>query len=533
MGFSEKTQQKGAAAVVGSELAAVLPDDPRPWYRTPHLLKLNLLLLVPLVSSGAIGYDGSMMNGLQTLPQWREYFGNPQGATLGAMNSVYPAGKVVAMFLVTYVADRFGRKRAMVIGAFTCVAFAIMQAVSQNLHTFIAARAILGVFTSFLAQPSPILITELAYPTHRGKLTALYNTSFYIGGIIAAWCTFGTFKLSSTWSWRIPSLVQGLLPFMQVFGLWFVPESPRWLVANGRREEARKILADYHAGGDSDAPLVHFEMAEIEGALTHEADAMSQNSWLELVRTPANRKRTLIAVIVGWGAQWNGINIVSYYLSLVLNSIGITDGESQTLINGLLQVSNWIAATFAGALLVDRLGRRTLFLGSTISMLVCYIIWTGLSAHFDATRDETTGKVIVAFVFITFFAYATAWSPLLQAYIVEIYPYTLRSRGLSAMYVSTFVSLVVGNQVNPIAMGGIGWKYYIVFCCILVFLIGLIWLLFPETKGHTLEEIQQVFEGTSHSGINASKLVDVEGGQMEKDDMKANKKADEVEIARV
>jgi MFS family permease len=119
-----------------------------------------------------------MMNGLQTLPQWRSYFGNPEGAILGALNAVYPAGKFFAMFLVTWMADRFGRKTTIAIGAFACVAFAIMQGVSQNLHTFIAARAILGFFTSFLAQPSPILVTELAYPTHRGKLTALYNTSF-------------------------------------------------------------------------------------------------------------------------------------------------------------------------------------------------------------------------------------------------------------------------------------------------------------------------------------------------------------------
>lgn len=177
-----------------------LPEDPRPWYRVPHLLKLNLTLLIPLVSSGAIGYDGmadtsnhlpgwtltglgSMMNGLQTLPQWREYFGNPEGALLGAMNSVYPAGKVVALFLVTWLADRFGRKPTIAVGALACVAFAIMQGMSRDIETFIAARAILGFFTSFLAQPSPIIITELAYPTHRGKLTALYNTSF-VGTIL-------------------------------------------------------------------------------------------------------------------------------------------------------------------------------------------------------------------------------------------------------------------------------------------------------------------------------------------------------------
>lgn len=438
---------------------------------------------------------------------------------LGALNSTYPAGKVVALFLVTWVADRFGRKKAIAIGCVTCIAFAVMQGLSQSLEAFIASRALLGFCTSFLAQPSPILITELAYPTQRGKLTALYNTSFvswfpcrsagfltrnsmltkamqYLGGIIAAWTTFGTFKMASTWSWRIPSILQGLLPAIQLLGIWFLPESPRWLVAHGNRSQAYKILADYHAGGDMESPLVAFELAEIETALTNEADCMSQNSWFDLIRTPANRKRTLIAVLVGWFAQWNGVNIISYYLTLVLGTIGITDPEDQNLINGLLQISNWLTAIFIGALLVDRLGRRTLFLASTGGMLVCYIAWTGLTSYFDASQNEDAGKAVVAFVFLTFFFYAIAWAPLLQAYIVEIFPYTLRGRGISTMYISTFVGLVTGSQVNPIAMASIGWKYYIVFCCILAALVVIIYFCFPETKGYSLEEIKAVFEGT-------------------------------------
>lgn len=299
----------------------------------------------------------------------------------------------------------------------------------------------------------------------------------------------------SDWAWRIPSIVQGALPFFQLLTIYFLPESPRWLVAKGRTEEARKILADYHAGGDHNSPLVVFEMAEIEGALTFEGDTVSQNSWLELIRTPANRKRTLIAVLVGWFAQWNGVGIISYYLTLVLNTIGITKARDQTLINGILQISNWLAAVFVGALMIDRLGRRTLFLASTAGMFVSYVIWTALSATFVSSRNEEMGKAVVAFIFIFFFFYAIAWAPLLQAYIVEIYPYTLRGRGLSTMYISTFVGLVVGNQVNPIAMKAIAWKYYILFCCILAVLFVIIWFLFPETKGHSLEEIREVFEG--------------------------------------
>lgn len=118
------------------------------------------------------------MNGLQTLPQWREFFGSPEGALLGLMNSVYPLGKVISLFVVAYICDRWGRKLPILIGLVACIGFATLQGLSQNLHSFIIARAFLGFFTSFIGQPSPIIITELAYPTQRGKVTALYNTFF-------------------------------------------------------------------------------------------------------------------------------------------------------------------------------------------------------------------------------------------------------------------------------------------------------------------------------------------------------------------
>ncbi|KFZ14142.1 hypothetical protein V501_03400 [Pseudogymnoascus sp. VKM F-4519 (FW-2642)] len=482
MGFFKKSETSAEAAV-GLGLLAVLPNNPKPWYKTPHIVKLNLILLVALFSSATVGFDGAMMNGLQTLEQWRNYFNHPQSALLGTINAVYPIGKILVLFPCTWLSDKYGRKVPMFIGFIFLLVGAALQGAAQNLPMFIISRLILGGATALIAQPSPILITELAYPTQRGQITALYNTFYYLGAIMAAWFTYGTFKIPSTWAWRIPSLLQGALPLIQ------------WLIAKHRHEEARKILVKYHGGGDDSSPLVDYEMNEIEENIRLEANINSQTTYFDLIRTAPNRRRTLIAVITGIGSQWNGVGVVSYYLTLVLNTIGITSVASQALINGLLQVFNWIAAVLAGALMVDRIGRRTLFLTSTTGMLVSYICWTILTSVFARTLNQQAGNAVLAFIFIYYFFYDIAWTPLFQAYPVEIFPYALRGRGLTVALASGYISLIIGQFCNPIAMKSIGWKYYIFFCALLAVLLSLIWLLFPETKGHTLEEIAEIFDG--------------------------------------
>ncbi|KAH8588231.1 general substrate transporter [Bisporella sp. PMI_857] len=494
-----KSKKGGSEAAVGPELAAHLPQNPKPWYQTRHLLLLNLILLVPLLSSSTIGFDGAMMNGLQTVKQWRIYFGQPTASILGVMNAIYPIGKLMGLFPATWLSDRFGRRSSMWVGFILLLVGAGLQGGSVNLAMFIVSRWLLGAATAFIAQPSPILIAELAYPTHRGKATSLYQTFFYFGAIFAAWSTYGTFRLPSSWSWRIPSVLQGAIPAIQFSLFYFLPESPRWLVAHGKLEQARSILVRYHAGGDEASPLVDYEMKQIEENIRVESQALSESSYLDLVRTAPNRKRTLIAIIVGFFAQWVGNGVVSYYITLVLKTIGITETKDQALINGLLQIFNWFAAVLAGALMVDRLGRRTLFLVSVAGMFGSYICWTVLTSVFTRTLDQHAGHAVVAFIFIYYFFYDIAWAPLLMAYPVEIFQYTLRGRGVTVTYAATFIGLIIGQFVNPIAMSNIGWKYYIVFCCLLAVLFVVIWFLFPETKGRSLEEIAEIFDGPNGS----------------------------------
>ena len=182
------------------------------------------------------------------------------------------------------------------------------------------------------------------------------------------------------------------------------------------------------------------------------------------------------------------------------------------MINGLLQVFNFIAAGSA-AMLVDRLGRRTLFLWSASGMLLSFIIWTACSAVFDSTQGKPLGNTVIAFVFIFFFHYDIAYTPLLLGYPTEIFPYSIRSKGLTVQLLSVYGSLIILAFVNPIALDSIGWHYYIFFCCFDVVVLAVTWLAFPETKSHSLEEIAEVFDGPlpATSGIVFAKDDDTVG----------------------
>ncbi|KAH6688496.1 general substrate transporter [Plectosphaerella plurivora] len=509
--------------LVGADIASALPDHGKPWWRVPHLLKLNALLLLCCLSAATVGYDGAMMNALQINPNWKDYYNHPAKAKLGAINAMLPSGKIIGFLIVAPFSNRWGRKKALVLAFILAIIGAAVQAASVNLGLLIFSRFFLGVGCGVMSQPSPILLAELAYPPHRGKATALYHCFYFVGAIAAAWITFGTLRMSGAWSWRIPTLFQGAGPLIQLIFSYYLPESPRYLVAKGRDEEARALLIKHHAAGDAASSLVEHEIAQIRDGVRTEADTERRPSLGRMLSGPANRRRILIAAITGVAAQWAGNTVVSYYLVLVLNGIGITNATHQSLINGGLQIFNLIATVGFGAMLVDVLGRRRLFQWGAVGMTVSYVIWTILNARFDATGSTGFGYAVIPLLFIFYFHYDISLTPLLYSYPTELFPYEWRSWGVAFTLIVTNASQIVGMFCNPIAMAKMGWRYYIVFCVLDALFIAAVWFLFPETKGKSLEELEGIFDnkwgGISEGEIEEGKLgVDdrTEDDQIEK-----------------
>lgn len=439
-----------------------------------------------------------MMNGLQAVEAWREYFGEPRGATLGLFNAAYPIGGLCAIPFISHVSDTFGRRIGLATGATICIIGAALQAAAQNLPMFVVARAILGCGTVFLGSSGAPLITETAHPAHRATATALFNTSYALGSIVAAWTTFGTFRIESSASWRIPSGLQGLPSVIQLLGLYFVPESPRWLVSRDRNEEALAFLAKYHAEGNEQDALVQFEYNEITNALAYERSvdrgSLIQN-YLELVRTRGNRKRLFILL---WGsciAQMSGNAFISYYLSPVLASVGLTTSLEQTLINATQQMLSWFSALYF-ATLSEKLGRRTLFIGSLSAIFVCLVSITAGSAVFaNDSSNKAAGYSVVAFLYLFSPAYNFGLNGNLGLYNAEILPFNLRMRGQACFQLFSTCFSLLSTYAVPVGLERMAWKFYCVFVPWVLVELVVLWFVFPETKGPSLEEIAFLFDG--------------------------------------
>lgn len=227
-------------------------------------------------------------------------------------------------------------------------------------------------------------------------------------------------------------MVQALPSVIQIAFVWFVPESPRFLIYKGKHEKALKVLADTHASGNQNDEVVQLEMHEIKETIRLEQEFES-NGWKELIRTKGNRHRLIILISAGFFSQWSGNGLVSYYIHTILNNIGYTNTVDQNLINGLLQICNFAIALLM-CFFVDKIGRRKLFLVSTSGMLAAFVVWTICSARFALTSDNAAARAVIAMIYIYYAFYNLAWSGLLVGYTVEILPYSIRAKGMTVLW---------------------------------------------------------------------------------------------------
>ncbi|KAJ0323850.1 hypothetical protein COL5a_007961 [Colletotrichum fioriniae] len=272
---------------VDPQLSQIAQNDKTIWYKKPNLRFLYLILIpTGLGVEWTSGFDSSMMNSLQAVSSWFEYFGRPNSSRLGLLSAIYSLGALMAIPFVPYFSQRLGRRRTILMGSWIMVLGAGLQAGSRNVDMFLASRWILGFGIPFAIINASSLIGELSYAKERPIMTSLFNASWFVGAIVAAGITFD------------------------------------------RGDEAFAILSKYHSEGENGDEFVRLEYAQIMSTIQQEKEVASKFLWADVFRDAAMRRRFMLAGIMGFFTQWSGNGLISFYMKKILNLVGITDNHT-------------------------------------------------------------------------------------------------------------------------------------------------------------------------------------------------------------
>ncbi|KAH8588903.1 MFS transporter [Bisporella sp. PMI_857] len=478
-----------------SEVSRLLAEDKIPWYQKKSLRRLYAFL-VPAALGVEIttGFDGSVLNGLQAVDKWQSHFGYPEKATLGLISASMAIGSVAAVPSIPYLNDRWGRRFSVILGSIIVAIGVVIQSAAINIGMLIASRTIMGFGLTICLSGAAQLLTELCYPKERAIIIGCFQVSWYVGSILAAGLTLSTYHWRTDWSWRLPTICQILPSLLQLGFIWFVPESPRWLISRDRHEEALAILIKYHGEGDQDSAFVAAEYLQISETLRLEKEA-STHPWRELFTSKANLRRVTVAFCVGLFSQWAGNGLVSYYLAKVLATVGITNRLRQQQINLSLSCWNLVTGATAASIGTNFLPRRTQLLIGFGSMCAIFSCWTGASAVFASDNTNNSAAIAVVALIFIYYAFYNLMMPLQYLYVSEVFPFLQRSKGVAIMQLSNKGGTGFNQFVNPIGLDSLKWRYYLVYVVLLGVEIFTIWLIYPETKGVSLEEVAVVMEG--------------------------------------
>ncbi|EMT72400.1 general substrate transporter [Fusarium oxysporum II5] len=475
---------------------AIAKDNLSP--RATSIFKLYAIIALVTLNNCGNGFDGTIMSSINAMDPFHKFFGTEmQGSSIGAVFALYSVGNILGCLVAAPAADIFGRKFGMITGSIFVIIGTVIQAAAQNVGTFMAGRLFLGFGCTIAVTASPIYLVEMAYPSWRGTLAGLYNVGgWYIGSLTSTWTAYGTGRLTSNWSWRIPIIIQVVPATIILCGVWFIPESPRWLMSHGKEEQARAVLIKYHGDGNPESAVVKLELDEMRASIEYQAEIEASQKWWDyrmLFDNKENLHRFYLLFLVAIFSQFIGGSVITYYMPVILENVGITSSSQQLLLNGVNVIFGFFSGV-AGSFCVEKFGRRPLFLWGTFLTGLVYIPINVIAAKAHGHVDTSTGYAFIAMIFLYGIFWSFCWTPLQSLYPSEVLRNDIRAKGMAASGFFSGVSGFINTYATPVALQKIGWKTYTIFLILHFVEWGMMYFALVETKGRSLEEIDEIFK---------------------------------------
>ncbi|KAJ8293283.1 Glutaryl-CoA dehydrogenase, mitochondrial [Rhodotorula toruloides] len=448
------------------------------------------------------GYDSGYINGVTGSPVFiKAIMGEGHTALSSSRNSlivsILSAGTFFGALIAGDIADRIGRRPTIIAGCFVYMAGVIIQMFAASaLATIVVGRLIAGFGVGFVSAIIILYMSEICPRKVRGALVSGYQ--------------------SDSGSYRIPIGLQFAWGIILATGLFFLPDSPRFYVKRGELDRARDVLVRLR-GQPPTSQYIELELAEIVANAQVEAKAIPTGSmfasWAacfsgSLFQAKSNLRRTILGTSLQMMQQWTGVNFIFYYSTPFLQSTGAI--KNAFLTSMIFTIVN-VGSTPISFYTVERFGRRPLLIIGAFGMLVCQFLVAiiGVTAGFNKTHvDAATGKTIadnigavnaqVAFIAIFIFFFASTWGPGAWVLIGEIFPLPIRSRGVALSTASNWLWNTIIAVITPYMVGedkgNLRSSVFFIWggLCTCAFVYS--YFLVPETKGLTLEQVDQMFE---------------------------------------
>lgn len=430
---------------------------------------------------------------------------NVQGAVVGC----YELGALIGSILVLWKGDQLGRRTSVAIGSTIMIIGTIIMVAGDTIGPFIAGRVVAGIGNGLNTATIPMLQSELSKAHNRGFLVFVEGALLAGGVMISYWIDFGFyfFRLNSV-QWRFPIAFQAAFALVLLLGIFFIPESPRWLVKRGLEDEARVVMARLRDVPDDDHEM-NAELKQLQDTIYKQETLMGSFSYREILTMgpEQNLYRTVLGCVAQMFQQLTGINNLTYYANTVFSMVESGDMPSRLLVcgSGILYFLSAVAAVFV----IDIAGRRRLMMWCAFGMALCFAIMSGMiykvqeGTRLNLPKSDYVhyGKVGEAFIYLYFVPWSLGWLGMTWLYPPEITPIRIRAPAAALSTCSNWVWNFTVVMISPPAFKTLKNHTFTMFGAFNMMFIPFVYAFFPETKQRGLEEMDMFFADAHREGF--------------------------------